>query len=226
MVRFFLVLWPYPVYGLPVLAVVAALGVVSIELSPAELDSGLGLILFVQMFLASSGFLPTARRGQFDQVLGYGADRVAALSAQWCASVLPGVLAWLTVTATAWVSGNAAAVSALVGTRACALFIVSAVAWSAGFALPRGGAGALWMGLLAVLLLRHAELVVPLSSQTSAVDVLRTAASVFICPFLLLGPSGQIGGASIGAASAAAAALLLVTWRFATRMDIYLVEHS
>jgi len=225
-VRFFLALCPYPGYGLTVLGLVTLVALVSIELNPAELDSGLGLILFVQMFLASSGFLLTARRGQFDQVFGYGSNRRRALAAHWCASVLPGALAWFAVSGTAWVGGSGAAPSALAGTRLCAFLIVSAVAWAAGFGLPRGGAGALWMGGLAVLLLRHADLLLPASTPASPLVMARAAAAVFVCPFLLLGPRGTVGGAAVAVATAAAAALLLVTWRIGARVDVYLVEHS
>ena len=225
MVRFFLVLWPYPGYGVAILALVTALGVISIELNPAELDSGLGLILLVQMFLVSGGFLPTARRGQFDPVLGCGANRTAALAAQWLASMLPGAIAWLLVGGTAWIGGGPGP-SALAGTRVCAFLIVSSVGWSAGFTLPRGGAGALWMGILALLLLRHPDLLVPLAVQSTPLGIARTAGAVFICPFLLLGTHGQVSNAAVGAATAAAAALLLATWRYGARADVYLVEHS
>jgi len=225
-VKFFLVLRPYPTYGLAVLAVVAILAVISIELNPAELDSGLGLILFVQMFLASSGFLVTARRGHFDPVLGCGATRTRALAAHWCASIAPGALAWVAVSATAWVSGSEAALSALAGSRLLAFVIVSAVAWASGFALPRGGAGALWMGVLVLLLLRHAELLTPASGQASPWAILRTAGAILVCPFLLLGPRAQVSGAALVAASAAALTLLLWTWRAGSRLDLYLVEHS
>jgi hypothetical protein len=217
---------PYPAYGLAVLAAVVVLAVISIELNPAELDSGLGLILFVQMFLASSGFLVTARRGHFDPVLGHGASRSAALAAQWCASIAPGALAWTIVSTTAWVSGSEAAVSALAGSRLLAFFIVCAVSWAAGFALPRGGAGALWMAVLVLLLLRHAELLIPASGQASPLTILRTAGAVFVCPFLLLGSRGEVSAAALAAAAAAALTLLFWTWRAGSRLDLYLVEHS
>jgi hypothetical protein len=225
-VKFFLVLRPYPTYGLVVLAVVVVLAVTAIELNPAELDSGLGLILFVQMFLASSGFLGTARRGHFDPMLGYGASRTGAMAAQWCASIAPGALAWAIVSTTAWVSGSEAALSALAGARLLAFFIVCAVAWAAGFVLPRGGAGALWMGVLVLLLLRHAELLTPASGAASPMAIFRTAGALILCPFLLLGPRSAVSGLALGAAAAAALTVLLGTWRAGSRLDLYLVEHS
>ena len=66
-------------------------------MSPGELDSALGMLLFVQMFMASSGFLARARRGHFDSILTSASERVSVLVSHWLASVLPGVLAWAVV---------------------------------------------------------------------------------------------------------------------------------
>ena len=49
-------------------------------------------------------------------------------------------------------------VSAVMGGRAAALFIVSALAWTAGFALARGAAGVVWIAALLGLLLRRTDL--------------------------------------------------------------------
>ena len=84
MVRYFAVVRPCPAYAVVVLGAVTALGTVTVWLDPGELDSGLGMVLFVQMFVASSGFVVTARRGHFDPMLLYGSDRAAALASQWC----------------------------------------------------------------------------------------------------------------------------------------------
>src|SRR6187399_695951 len=97
MVKFFAIVRQCPSYGLAVLAAVMALGVVTIALNPAELDSALGMVLFAQMFLASSGFAAAARRGHFDPVLVHGSNRASVLFAQWCASIAPGAIAWAVV---------------------------------------------------------------------------------------------------------------------------------
>src|SRR5690348_4842274 len=54
MVRFFLAIRPFPAYALAGLLGVTVFGMISVSWSPEELDSALGLLLFVQMFLASS----------------------------------------------------------------------------------------------------------------------------------------------------------------------------
>ena len=72
MVKYFAVVRQCPTYGLAVLTAVTAIGVLTIRLNPAELGSGLGMVLFVQMFLASGGFAVTARPGHFDPILVQG----------------------------------------------------------------------------------------------------------------------------------------------------------
>lgn len=226
MVKFFAVVRPWPTSIVLLMLVVTVFGLVSTWLNPAELDSGLGMLLFVQMLLASSGFATTARRGHFDPVLVHGHDRVGALAAQWLASIAPGALAWIAVSAAAWKLGNPSALSALAGTRLAAFLIVSAGAWTTGFLLPRGSGGALWIGILVVLLLRHAEMLPAAGSDASAVGVARTAGTILLCPFLLLGAPASIGSPAVAAALAVAAAVLLATWRAGARLDVFLVERS
>jgi hypothetical protein len=225
-VRFFVTLKPFPAYGLLVLAGVAAFGVVSVAWSPGELDSALGLVMFVQLFLVSTGFLVTAHRGHFDPVLGHGANRPAALAAHWCASICPGVTAWVILANTGLAVGSPAAVSAIAGTRAFAFFIASALAWSAGFALPRGGAGLAWTGVLLWLMLRHPDLLGWAGPDSSTTGLIRNTAAILVCPFLLLGGDVRIGAAPMLAAASAAVTMLLVTCRLGPRIDLYLVERS
>jgi hypothetical protein len=226
MVTFFLVLRPFPGYGLAAFAAVATFGVLSVWWSPGELDSALGLVLFVQMFLASTGFAVTAHRGHFDPMLGHDANRVAALAAQWCASIAPGLLTWLLLVLCGYLVGSPVVVSALAGTRLAAFFIVSALAWSAGFALPRGAAGVLWAAVLVWLLVRHPDLLGWAGPASSALGVVRTAAALVVCPFLLIGSRTGIAAPPVCAAVAFALAWLLITWRSGSVLDVYLVERS
>jgi hypothetical protein len=225
-VKYFLVLQPYPASGLAVLVTVTAFGVALVGVSPGELDSGLGLVLVIQMFLASSGFVVTARRGQFDPILTRNSSRTAALAAHWCASIVPGALAWLVLVAAGYVVGSPATWSAIGGSRLDAFVIVSIVAWCAGFALPRGAAGALWIGVLVFLLSRHSDLLVQTLSPGSAASILRTGGTLVLCPFLLLGTRDQIGPEPIALATAAVMSVLLAIWRVGARLDVYLVEPS
>ena len=224
MVKFFLIVRQTPSYGLAVLGAVTVLGMLTVALNPAELDSALGMLLFVQMFLASSGFVAAARRGHFDPVLVHGSRRGAVLFVHWCASLAPGALAWLAVAGFAWAASSPAAWSALAGTRAAAFLIVSVVAWAVGFALPRGAGGALWMAVLLVLLLRHVELLAPEVPPESSVAILRTVGAVVVCPFLLLGTHAVIGLPALATSMVAVMAVLWTTIRVGTGLDVYLVE--
>jgi hypothetical protein len=153
-------------------------------------------------------------------------DRGAALTAQWAASIAPGLVAWsvLAVAGHSW--SSPAAWSALAGTRLAAFLIVSAMAWTTGFVLPRGAGGSVWMGVLIVLLLRHVTLVPSSGVDESVFGVVKAAGALVICPFLLLGTHVQIGMAAVAAALCSAATLLLLTIRLASRLDVFLVERS
>jgi hypothetical protein len=226
MVKFFAIVRQCPSYGLAVLAAVTALGIVTMAFNPAELDSALGMVLFVQMFLASTGFAVTSRRGHFDPVLVHGSERPAVLFVQWCASIAPGAIAWAILVGCAYAWSSPAAWSAIAGTRVAAFVIVSAVAWVLGFLLPPGAGGAVWMGVLAALLLRRVDVLASAAAQDSALAILRTAAALVVCPFLLLGTHVQFGLSAVVAAVTTSAVLLLTTIRMGSRLDVYLVERS
>ena len=224
MVRFFVVVRQSPSYGLVVLALVTVLGAVNTWLNPADLNSALGMVLFVQIFLASTGFAVTARRGHFDPVLLHGSAWPAVLLVHWCASIAPGALAWAAVGGYGYMWSSPAAISALAGTRLVAFVIVSVVSWVAGFLLPRGAGGALWMGVLVAVLVRRVDLITPAAAQDSAIDIARTAGALVVCPFLLLGTHVRVGVPALTAALAATTLLLVITIRLGSRLDAYLVE--
>ena len=217
--RFFLTLRLHASSALLVLAAVTAVSVWTVALSPSELDSGLGMVLFLQMFLASTGFLPAARRGHFDPVLAGSYGRTPIAIAHWIVSVWPGAAAWGAVTAVAYGVGSPAAFSASGGQRAAALFIVSAVVWSAGFALTRGAAGVAWIGALVALLVRH---ITPISANAtfSPFTLLRQSAALVFCPFVLIGPAPALATGSLPIAIAVSTVLLIVVWRWINRVDV------
>ena len=226
MVKYFLAVRVCPSHALAVLVVITLFALVTVWLNPQELDSGLGLLLFAQMFLASSGFAIRARRGHFDPLLVHGTDRVATLAAHWCASIAPGLSAWVIVSLAGLCLGSPAAGSALAGVRMVALLMVSAVAWSAGFLLPRGAAGAMWVGMLVAFLIRHADLLPAMTTPGKAVTILRHGATLLACPFLLIGAPSRVTMPDVTVAACFAFAVLLCTWRLGSRLDIYLVDRS
>lgn len=226
MVRYFLLVASRPLYSFVVLAAVTIYGIVVTHTSRDELDSGLGMVLFVQMFLASSGFVASARRGHYDPMLVHGRNRVMALAAEWSAAIAPGALAWMLLAGAGYLIGSPVALSALAGVRLVAFFMVSSLAWSMGFVLPRGAAGVLWTAALMVLLLRHVEMFTPPATAYSTLALWRSAAALLICPFLLLGTHGQPEVAAQLMAAGTAGVVLLTTWCCGARMDVLLAERS
>lgn len=226
MVNFFIVIRPWPAYALVALAAVTVLGIFTTWLDPAGLDSSLGMLLFVQMFLASSGFMVSARRGHFDPLLVHGRRRAAVLAAHCAVSIAPGAAAWLVLALAASALGSGTAASAMYGTRLAAFAIVSGVAWTLGYALPRGLGGVLWIGTLLIVLLRHSDLLPAAGAPISPAVVLRTAGTLVLCPFLLLGGQRPIAAAAVVVALAAVCALTIGVWRTGRRLDVYLVERS
>lgn len=225
--RFFATLRLHPPSALLALGATVGIGLWTTSMSPGELDSGLGMLLFVQMFLASSGFLVRARRGHFDPLLTASPNRTRPIVWHWIASVAPGVAGWMCLAGAGYFQGSPTAVSALVGTRAAALFIVSALAWTAGFTLTRGAAGVLWIAVLLGLLLGRVDLL-SLSSVLAAPSGmgLLHAATLVICPFLLIGNHPAVAPGAVCAAALSSAALLLIIWRRSGGLDIYLVDRA
>jgi hypothetical protein len=227
-VRYFLLVGLHASHALIALVILVVLGAWMTVTAPGELDSALGLVLFLQMFLASSGLLPPARRGHFDPVLTCATDRLRALTSHWFASILPGAVGWVVLAAIAGLVRSPSVWSAIAGRRAAAFLIVSTLAWSAGFALTRGAAGALWMAGLLATVLSRANLITPrpIGPAASWITVLHDAAVVTLCPFLLIGNHPDLASGAIACALCISAVCLLTIWRAAPALDIYLRDDA
>jgi hypothetical protein len=227
--RFFLVSGLHPPHTLLILGLIVATGVWTTVWSPPELDSALAMVLFIQMFLASTGFLVPARRGHFDPLLVARSRRTGPMVWHWFVSVAPGVVAWLALAGVGYLAGSPVAQSAVIGGRAAALAIVSLVAWPAGVTLQRGGAGVVWVAILLALLMSRVDLLAPPSTHLFAGagwTVLRHALTLLVCPFLLIGRHPAIGPAPVCAAVLFAALAILAVLRRAERLDLYLVDRT
>lgn len=112
---------------------------------PRFFDEGYALALIFQMFCASSGFRERAVRGHFDPLLTR-AHRANLAAAHFAASTSPGVLLWLAVALIDAIAFRRLPAGTSPGALA-ALCCVSAIAWSAGLALPRYGAAILWLAV-------------------------------------------------------------------------------
>jgi hypothetical protein len=225
--RYFLVIGLHPRHNLAVLVAVTVVGLWTVTMSSGELDSALGMLLFVQMFLASTGFLIRARRGHFDPLLTATYGRLIVCVAHWFVSALPVAIAWALVTGVDVAYGGSAA-PAFAGRRLMALLIVSSMAWIAGFGLTRGAAGALWTAGLVAALLHRSDLLGAASTApvSSLVSIVRQTAAVIVCPFLLLGPRPPLAPGSIAAAGSTAALALLSAWRLSNHVDVYLRDRT
>jgi len=214
-VRYFFTARIHAPYAIVILLVVFAGSLYLVALNPSTgLDDALGMVLFVQMFLASTGFSERARRGHFDPLLTMPGSRPHALIAHWLVSVAPGAMAWVLLCLAAVVLGSTEGWPALAGPRAAALFIVSAISWVVGFAMARGTAGFLWTGALFAALMRRADLVTSISPGV-----------LLFCPFVLMRAGPTEAGPVVAAVLLAFVALLLI-WRHAPHLDVYLLERS
>jgi hypothetical protein len=225
--RYLAVVGVQPRFAIVAMAAIAVLGLVTVWLNASELDSGLGMILFGQMFLASSGFVVRARQGHLDPLLASISKRTPIVIADWILSVAPGLAAWLIVAGAGLILGSPAAASALAGRRACGLFVVSSLAWVLGFALPRGAAGMLWMAVLLTILTQRTELLPgAVLASPAAGTVLRQALTLVLCPFLFVGNHPPVAPAAMCAAFLLSFVVLLMVWRLAAGLDIYLVDRT
>ena len=213
--RYFLTLRLHAPYALTILLVVFLLALYLVIANPfSGLDDGLGMLLFVQMYLASTGFSERARRGHFDPLLTISRSRVSALAAHWVVSIVPGAVAWVLLCLIALATSSATTVPTIVGSRLAALFIVSALAWITGFPLARGTAGFLWTAALFATAMQRTDLLTSISP-----------AVILFCPFVLI-RSGSVAAWPVVAAVAVALAGLLLVWRRGVNLDLYLQEQS
>jgi hypothetical protein len=225
--RYLWVVGIHPTYALVVLEAVVSIGIWTVAMNPEDLDSGLGMLLFVQMFLASSGFAIRARRGHFDQLLMRVRARWHVALLHGMVSIGPGLAAWALLTAAGFVFRSPAAWSAFAGGRMAALLIVSSLAWAAGFMLPRGAAAVAWLAVLIGLLVERIDLLAaPWTAPAGVFTLLRHILTLLVCPFLLLGSHPPVApGSEWGALCLAAASILLVLRR-SRSLDIYLVDRT
>jgi len=225
--RFFLMVRLHPTYGLVLLAAIVLIGGWTAWLNPDDLDTGLGMVLFLQMFLVSTGFAVRAREGHFDPLLTQADSRSRIAAAHCLASVAPGVAGWMALAVIGVIVGSPAAWSALLGDRIAALAIVSVVGWTAGFLLPRGAAGVVWIAALVALLVTRTE-VVPAWSQAieRSLAVAVHAVTVTICPFVLIGVHPPLAPGAVPIALGMAGLLGWCALRLTRRLDVYLVDRA
>lgn len=182
--------------------------------------------LYLQMFAVSSGFLPGARAGHFDPVLGGGTLRVRSAMAHWVLSSLPGVIVWAILGTAEWLASGGNTNVAFLLSSVTALALVSTIAWLLTLPFSRWAGAVMWTASLVAVAssqsgghLLQAASIVPATGARP--DVMATLGTVIFCPFLLLtsleqAPARADDVALAGLAVAWAALSLgvcLVAWR-------------
>jgi hypothetical protein len=223
---FFRVAKLHPKHSVLLVVACVAIGIWTMWYDPEELDSSLGLLLVVQLFLASTAFRARACAGHFDHVLVAGRSRRSAAFAHWAWSIAPGLAGWLVLVITGLLLGSAAWASALAGRRAAAFLIVSSLSWALGYRLPRGAAGVLWLTVLVAVLLQHNLRALSMSLDQGALGAPWTTAVLIVCPFLLIGNKPAVSVAPVAAALVVALLLLLLSIVQTTRLDVPLAERG
>ena len=226
-VRFFLTVSPAPVWMRVAFVASVAIGIATLWLNPAEVDTAFGSILLLQMFSVSNGYSSSSARGHFDPILVSGRRRSRVAVANLLAASLPGVVSWLVVVLVASAAGHGAKAAA--PHRQIALLAVSCVAWSAGLALPRMAAGVLWSLVLVGLAMSRGVLadylLVAQAVPVGLGQVAASAAACLVCPFLLLSEfSGAMDPQVLALDLTAAMAFASVGARYVSRREYTLVE--
>ena len=140
-------------------------------------------VLFLQLFVASSGFKFAARRGYYDLLLTSGTPRWQIAFAHCLVSITPGLVSWLCVAAVELVAtGGRNWVSFAPVT--CAAFVgASLIAWSVAVFSSRTATTVLWLLVMSIPATARAFspvqlLAAPWSSSTRVVVGVTCAAAV------------------------------------------------
>ena len=145
LIRFFRVVPPVPPLMHGAFAASAVAAAMALGLHATDPYGALAPVFLLQTLAASSGFAVPARRGHYDLLLTSGVSRLRIGVAHLLASILPGILCWMVITALeAITSRGFPGVSLASGTLA-ALIIVSALSWAATVPLPRLTGGIMWL---------------------------------------------------------------------------------
>ena len=143
---------PHHLQVIVVNAAVALFGIWTVVTLPRDIGAPYVLLLFCQLFGASSGFRPAADAGHYDAILVGGSSRRRLALTHWSLSVAPGIAAWAIVSiAELWCLEAGQAVGTKLPSLA-AVLLVSTCPWAASLATARFFGGAVWlliMGLIA-----------------------------------------------------------------------------
>ena len=186
--------------GRPVLAafaVLVAYGLWLLRIDPGDQGSALAMLLFIQMFAASTGYRHAAGRGHFDALLVSGRSRARVAVSHFLVSAGPGLAAW-SILALAGLVSPGRNLSLRPGSL-LALLIVSVFTWAVSLPLPRFTGGVLWTSLLMALLASREALgaygdFVSATPPADLASVAKRTLAIAVCPFLLFARSDDAVG--------------------------------
>jgi len=189
-------------------------------------DDALGMVLFLQLFAASTGYRDRLHRGHFDPVLTGRTAKWRIAGAHWLASTALGFATWaavgvleLAVRATWPAAFRPAAMAVLV--------YASTVAWSASVAIGRYGGAVLWLLLLFAMSATQrlqALRVMFNPDPAGAIEIVRTMKAVIVFPVLLMLNPAIVGWVIVLLTAAAAVAAWTLGAGCIARVDATLRE--
>lgn len=188
---FFVVARPGAGFVLAALLVIAYAGYFAI-VDPADIGHVFGIVLFLQLFAASTGYRESLRRGHFDPILVGGTSRWRIAGAHWAISVGLGLLVWTVLTILELAVHANRRLTSLNPAQIAVFLYASTAVWALTLPLPRYLGAVLWLILLVVLQstqqLQAMRVTFTPVPETWA-EIVRSATSVFLFPvFLLLDP--------------------------------------
>ncbi len=187
-IRFFVIAPLHSPYLLLALAAVGLAGIVMLIAEPSKGAGALGPLALIQMFAASSGFAVAARRGHFDLLLTAGSGRVAVALTHLGASVLPGVVVWVTLGLVEMLVAQTMMPLAFASGTVFAFGVISLLAWALTVRLPRLSGGIAWLLGIAVWMVEWTDGATAVATLDQAAGgYLPRAVVVVLCPFLLIG---------------------------------------
>jgi hypothetical protein len=227
--QFFAIVQPPPVAIAAVALLVLAYGVYLTRLNPASIDDVAGMMLFLQVFAASTGYRDRLRRGHFDAILVARPRRASIAWAHWLISIGPGLAIWLTVAALDAVARPHHWPTVLTSAWLVTFFYVSTAAWAATLPFTRLAGGALWVIVLFAL--------GPSGGLAKLTDVFKAgggtwmagaqqAGVALVCPFLLVGTAVPVGVRSLVLVGGATVAVWGLGLTIISRCDGTLADPS
>ena len=175
----------------------------------AQVDQGLAIALFLQLFGASTGYRGRLRAGHFDPILVQRPGPCRLAAAHWIVSVAPGIAAWIALGLVALIAGASPLPTALTPAGLTLVVYASTISWTIAVAAGRLSGALVWIGALMALAATRqlTALRVGFEAHPETMgDWLRTVRSTLVVPAFLMMDARDVGVAVVAPIAIAAAA--------------------